>query len=78
MKKTDYQKSFVERLKIVRAHSGLSQIDFAQRINSSQPTVVRLEAGTRMAEAYLVQMVAEEFGCNIGWLLTGKGSSGLK
>jgi len=78
MEKSEYQLRFGERLKQVRLTSGLTQKQFAERIQSSQSTVVRLEAGTRMAEAFLVKLIAEQFGCNVEWLVTGKGRSGLK
>lgn len=78
MEKSEYQLRFGERLKQVRVKSGLTQKQFAERIKSSQSTVVRLEAGTRMAEAFLVEQIADQFGCNVEWLVTGKGRSGLK
>lgn len=78
MEKSEYQSQFGERLKQVRERAGFTQKQFAECIQSSQPTIVRLEAGTRMPEAFLVKLIAEKFGCNIDWLITGRGESGLK
>ena len=78
MEKLKFQKEFGSRMKQVRLNVGLSQIEFAERIETSQPTIVRLEAGSRQPEAYLVKMIAEQFRCNVEWLLSGKGDFELK
>ena len=77
MEKAKYQKQFGQRLKRVRVHFGCSQQAFASRLKTSQPTVVRLEGGTRAVEGYLIMMVVEQFGCNVEWLVTGEGGPGL-
>ncbi len=77
MEKGEFQKHFGKRLKKVRIHFGCSQQEFASRLNTSQPTIGRLEGGCRAVEGYLILMVAEQFGCNVEWLVTGEGESGL-
>ncbi|MDG5469960.1 helix-turn-helix transcriptional regulator [Deltaproteobacteria bacterium IMCC39524] len=75
--KARYQKQFGARLKIVRKHFGEKQEVFAKRVNASQSTIARLESGERMPEGYIIKMVSEQFGCDIDWLVTGEGESGL-
>lgn len=75
--KINYQKLFGERLKIVRQHYGLNQNEFAEKVDSAQSSIARLESGERMPEGYLIQMIVVHFGCDAKWLLTGKGEPGL-
>lgn len=73
MNTDDYQREFGARLKLIRKRQALTQEQFAEKIGYSQPTITRIESGKRMADAYLVKRVAEEFRCDVAWLLTGKG-----
>jgi len=76
--KINYQKLFGERLKKVREHYILRQHEFAEKVDSSQSGIARLESGGRMPEGYILQMIVEQFGCDAVWLVTGKGDSGLE
>ena len=73
-----YQKLFGERLKIVRQHYGLNQNEFAEKVDSAQSSIARLESGSRMPEGYIIKMIIEKFGCNPIWLVTGEGDPGLE
>lgn len=75
--KETYRTEIGRRIKEVRLAADLNQQKFAERLESSQPTINRLESGSRMPEVYLVKRIAEEFGCNIEWLVNGKGASGI-
>lgn len=66
-----YQRELGERIKSVRLRSGLSQADFAARIGFSQPTIWRIEAGTRIPDAQMLKAIVEEFDCGVTWLLLG-------
>ena len=75
--KTNYQLLFGERLKTLRQHCRLRQNEFAEKVDSAQSSIARLESGERMPEGYLIKMIVEQFGCDAVWLITGKGESGL-
>ena len=76
--KSQYQQQFGARLKQVRTNFELKQQPFAERVNASQSTIARLELGERMPEGYIIKMIVEQFGCDIGWLVTGQGDPGLE
>lgn len=76
--KTNYQKLFGERLKIVREYYRLRQHEFAEQVDSAQSSIARLESGERMPEGYIIKMIIEKFGCNPIWLVTGEGDPGLE
>jgi transcriptional regulator with XRE-family HTH domain len=73
-----YRYQIGKRIRAVRQNSGLSQTEFAKRVESSQPSIVRFESGARMPDAFIVKMICEQFGCSVEWLVAGKGESGLK
>ena len=74
-----YREKFAGRLTQALAAVSLSQNSLAKRIGGaySQSTISRVVAAKRMADSYLVVLLANEIGCNAEWLLTGKGKSGL-
>jgi len=72
-----YQKLFGERLRQLREHYSMRQHEFAEKVDSSQSGIARLELGERMPEGYLIMMIAGQFECDIEWLVTGQGESGL-
>lgn len=76
--KTNYQKLFGERLKLVRQHYRLRQNEFAEKVDSAQSSIARLESGERMPEGYIIKLIVEQFGCDAVWLITGKGEPGLE
>lgn len=68
----EFQAAIGQRIKSVRLSAGLSQPEFAEQVGVSQPTVSRVEAGSRMPDAHLLKMIAEKFGYDPTWLLLGK------
>ena len=70
-KKDEYRVEIGKRIKQVRLAAKMNQQDFAELLETSQPTINRLETGSRMAEVYIVKRIAEEFGCEIDWLVNG-------
>jgi len=64
---------FWERVRVVRRKAGLNQSEFGERIGVSLPTVVRMEQmGATAPRADVIVRIAELFGCDLVWLLTGK------
>lgn len=61
-----------ERIREVRLSAGLSQAEFGAKIGVSLPTVVRVEKGVFGLRLDFVQTVAQCFGCDLGWLITGE------
>jgi transcriptional regulator with XRE-family HTH domain len=74
----NYQKGFGERLKVIRTHYGLRQNEFAERVESAQSSIARLEMGERVPTGYIIKKIIEQFDCDAVWLVTGKGDSGLE
>ncbi len=68
-------KSIGARMKKIREDAGLSQKAFGARLQASLPTINRCENGHRLPETALVIRIAEEFNCDLQWLLTGSETS---
>lgn len=67
---------FWERVRQVRRQAGFSQAEFGQKIGVSLPTMVRMEQdGASAPRADIVVKIAEMFGCDLVWLLTGRRSA---
>lgn len=62
-----------ERIKIIRKHYNLSQIEFGSRINVKQTTVAAYERGTRTPLDAIVGAICREFNVREQWLRTGEG-----
>ena len=62
-----------ERIKKIRQLKGLTQTQFAERINSVQNTVTGYENGRRNPSAPVIALICREFGINQRWLETGEG-----
>ena len=60
------------RLKAWRQHFGLTQAQFADRLGLHLSVLKKYEAGANTPGGDALTAVAET-GCNINWLLTGKG-----
>lgn len=64
----------IERLKIFRSRVlGLTQEDFAERLDLSKSNYARIESGRGTISYALFLKLLEEFKLNPVWLLTGKG-----
>lgn len=61
------------RIKQVRAHTGLAQRPFGERIGISGPSVQRIEAGINNPSEQTIRAICSEFGINRKWLETGEG-----
>ncbi len=74
-----YREQFAERLTKALATAAVSQSALSKRIGGaySQATISRVASARRMADSYLVVLLAQEIGCSAEWLLTGEGESGL-
>lgn len=62
-----------ERLKEIRAKSGLSMKKFGEIIGVSDSTIALIEKGTRGITDRVVRDVCREFNINEKWLRTGNG-----
>ncbi len=62
-----------ERLKILREELGLSQAQFAKKINIGSSTIASYERGVRTPVSAILELICREFGVNKDWLLTGEG-----
>ncbi len=73
----DKRKQFGERLRILRKIHGLTQAEFANRIQISQPGLGRYEAGLRVPDIFVTMKIVDEFGCSLEWLACGRGDAPL-
>lgn len=61
------------RIEEVRKHEGLTQEQFAERINLSRNYLWMLESGSRTPSDRTIKDICREFGVNEDWLRTGEG-----
>lgn len=66
-------KSLHDRLKVLRAHLGLSQKDFAQEIGFSQSYYSEIENEKVPPNERLFKLIEQTFGVNPKWLRKGEG-----
>lgn len=62
-----------ERIKQIRIDCGLTQFDFATRINLSRNYIALIESGDRVPSDRTISDICREFGVNEVWLRTGEG-----
>ncbi len=63
------------RLKQIRLEHNLSQTDFAQLANVSQPTIANWERGSHIPRREKLESLAEQLGFDLLWLLSGDGDA---
>ncbi len=66
------------RLKKIRRKLGLTQKEFATSIEISEATLRRYESGQNFPDAEVLERIADKYGVNIHWLVTGKGPMFLR
>lgn len=62
-----------ERIQKIRKHFGLSQRDFARKVDVGQSTLAMFETGDRQPKDIHINRICSEFGVNGVWLRTGEG-----
>ena len=62
-----------ERLKAIRAHSGLSMEKFGERIGMVKSSISNIENDNRALSDQLAKLIAKEYGVSETWLRTGEG-----
>lgn len=62
-----------ERIKFVRKHFRLNQVDFASIIGISQTHISKIESGKDNASNKVLLAICSEFGINLDWLKDGIG-----
>ena len=62
-----------ERIRMVREHAGLSQMEFARRLGTNPTIISRWETGKSRPRRSALLRIAQEFGVSLDWLLTGNG-----
>lgn len=63
-----------DRIKEIRAHTGLSAADFGAKIGIKKSSVSLLESGKNNPSERTILAICREFGVNETWLRTGAGS----
>lgn len=61
------------RIKEIRKDNGLSQEQFAEKLNIGQTTVAGYESGTRTPRNSTIKAICNTFNISEEWLLSGKG-----
>lgn len=67
-----------ERIKEIILHLGLKKVEFARRLNLSQPFVSELCSGKTNPSDRTVADICREFGVSEVWLRTGQGEMFLQ
>lgn len=62
----------IQRIKQIRAETGLSQSKFAQKLGVSSGNVSSWELGTALPGATALIAIRKTFGYSIDWILTGQ------
>lgn len=62
-----------ERIKQIREEHGLSQAEFAKRINVSDAAVSKLESGKNNPSKQTIKLICSEFHIQYQWLTEGTG-----
>ena len=65
--------NLAERLKFFRESLGLTQEEFAKKLNTTQAVISNYERGARVPTADFLNRLTEIFHLDINWLLTGEG-----
>ena len=63
-----------DRIREMREHFGLSQAQFAQRINKSPGFISLVETGRSNMSNEVIERICSVYGVNVEWLLEGKGT----
>ncbi|MCD8147990.1 MAG: helix-turn-helix domain-containing protein [Clostridiales bacterium] len=63
----------LERLKLVRKQTGLSQSSFAKKLGLRQSTISAIERGVRPLSQRYAKIICSTFDINEHWLYTGDG-----
>lgn len=64
---------FGARLRLIRKRSGLTQKEFCVQLGIGVATIQRLEQSEHWPHEELLVKLMTKFGCDPGWLLTGRG-----
>ncbi len=62
------------RIKLIRKHFGLSQVQFAQKINKSAGLISNVETGRSGVSDDTIRDISTVFGVDEEWLRTGQGT----
>ena len=62
-----------ERIKTLRKELGLTQQEFAEKINLRRNSIAQIELGYRNPSGAVVALICREFDVNERWLRTGEG-----
>jgi len=70
---TEIKMDIGERLKKVREFLGLTQEEFAQKLDTTQAVISNYERGARVPTVDFLNRLTKTFQLDINWLLTGEG-----
>lgn len=62
------------RIKILRTHLGINQIEFAKQLKLTQSWITQIETGTVKLSEKIANSICLKFGVSKKWLMTGSGS----
>lgn len=62
-----------DRIKYVRAHTGLNQTDFGEKLHVSKSAVQKWESGENVPTDAVIELMSQKAGVNETWLRTGVG-----
>lgn len=62
-----------ERIKMIRKNAGLTQSEFADRIEASRDKIASYETGRVIPPDTTLKLISNEFSVSYSWLKTGEG-----
>jgi len=66
-------KTVNDRIKQLRIHLKMTQVNFSKQIHISQGSMGEIETGFRNVNDRIIQLICSQFNVNKEWLKTGKG-----
>jgi transcriptional regulator with XRE-family HTH domain len=70
---SDHQSEVGERIRRARKAMGVTQVQFAGRLDISSQNLARLETGRAVLAQELCERIADELGVKSSWISTGRG-----
>ena len=66
------------RIKLIRTHLNMTQINFCKQICISQSSLGEIETGVRKVNDRIIQLISSQFNINKDWIKTGNGDMYIK
>lgn len=70
----DINNKIGERIRLIRKHNRLTQLEFGRRLGCSKSSIINYERNNRSPDTIFLVKLLKEFNVNSNWLLLGTGN----